>query len=94
MPKKSLSINQFTLLIAVFFVVVFNLPLFNIVKKGIERQPEVDPLFIASMPIFLSFALAFLFSFFSVKYLLKPFFILLTLISSAVFFAAYQYNVV
>lgn len=93
-PQKSLSINQFTLLIAVFFVVVFNLPLFNIVKKAIEKQPEVDPLFIASMPIFLSFALALLFSLFSVKYLLKPFFILLTLASSAVFFAAYQYNVV
>lgn len=46
------------------------------------------------MPLFLAFALSFVFSLFTVKYLVKPFFIILTLLSSSVFFAAYQYNVV
>ena len=91
---KTLSVNQFTFITALFYVAIFNLPLFGIVRKGIEKQPEVDPLFIASMPLFLTFALSFLFSIFTVKYLLKPFFIVLTLLSSSVFFAAYQYNVV
>ncbi|MGL6122607.1 MAG: phosphoethanolamine transferase, partial [Shewanella sp.] len=90
---RLMSVNLFTIITALFFVAVFNIPLFAVVQKGIEKQPEVDLMFIATMPLFLVLALSFIFSFFSVKYLLKPFFILLTLLSSCVFFAAYQYNV-
>ncbi len=60
---KTLSVNQFTFITALFYVAIFNLPLFGIVRKGIEKQPEVDPLFIASMPLFLTFALSFCFQF-------------------------------
>ncbi len=91
---KTLSVNRFTLCIALFYVFVFNIPLYEVIKRGIEKQPDVDPLFIASMPLFLTMALSLVFSLFSVKYLLKPFFILLTLLSSGVFFAALKYNVV
>lgn len=91
---KTLSVNRFTFITALFYVCIFNIPLFGIIKKGIEKQPDVDPIFIATVPLFLTFALSFVFSLFTVKYLVKPFFILLTLLSSSVFFAAYQYNVV
>ena len=91
---KTLTVNRFTFITAVFYVCVFNIPLFDIIKKGIEKQPDVDPVFIASMPLFLIFALSFVFSLFTVKYLLKPFFIILTLLSSSVFFAALKYNIV
>ncbi|WP_428617596.1 phosphoethanolamine transferase [Shewanella sp.] len=91
---NNLSANQFTLIIALFYVCVFNMPLFGIVKQGIETQAEVNYLFVATIPLFLLLALSFIFSLFSVKYLLKPFFIGLTLISSCVFFAALQYGVV
>ncbi|WP_428618393.1 phosphoethanolamine transferase, partial [Shewanella sp.] len=91
---KTLSANQFTLVTALFYVGIFNIPLFQIVKQGIEKQAEVNYLFIATIPLFLIFALSFIFSLFSVKYLLKPFFIMVTLISSSVFFAALQYGVV
>ncbi|TVP09974.1 phosphoethanolamine transferase [Shewanella sp. KCT] len=91
---KTLSANQFTLITALFYVGIFNIPLFQIVKQGIEKQAEVNYLFIATIPLFLIFALSFIFSLFSVKYLLKPFFIMVTLISSSVFFAALQYGVV
>ncbi|MCS6154493.1 phosphoethanolamine--lipid A transferase [Shewanella baltica] len=91
---KTLSVNRFTFITALFYVCIFNIPLFGIIKKGIEKQPDVDPIFIATMPLFLAFALSFVFSLFTVKYLVKPFFIILTLLSSSVFFAAYQYNVV
>lgn len=91
---KTLSVNQFTFIIALYFVCIFNIPLFGIIKKGLEKQPDVDPIFIATMPLFLTFALSFVFSLFTTKYLLKPFFIILTLLSSSVFFAAYEYNVV
>ncbi|MCG9696607.1 phosphoethanolamine--lipid A transferase [Shewanella sp. Isolate11] len=91
---KTITTNQFCLIIAIFYVCVFNIPLFGIVKQGIEKQADVNYLFIASMPLFLVFALSTIFSLFSVKYLLKPFFITVTLISSSVFFAALQYGVV
>jgi len=91
---KTLSVNRFTFITALFYVGVFNIPLFEIIKKGIEKQPDVDLIFIATMPLFLLFALSFVFSLFTVKYLLKPFFIILTLLSSSVFFAALKYNVV
>lgn len=81
-------------MLATFYVAVFHIPFFGIVKQGIEKQSEVDPLFIATIPLFLLFALSLVFSLFSVKYLVKPFFILLTLSSSSVFFAALKYGVV
>lgn len=91
---KTLSVNQFTLITALFYVCIFNIPLFTFIHEGIEKQPEVDPLFIASMPLFFTFALGLVFSFFSMKYLLKPLFIVLTLMSSTVFFATMKYQVV
>jgi lipid A ethanolaminephosphotransferase len=91
---KKLSVNQFTLLIAIFYVCVFHIPFFQIVWQGIAKQSDVDPIFIATIPLFLICALSFIFSLFSVKYLLKPFFILITLLSSSVFFAALEYGVV
>jgi len=91
---KTLSVNRFTFITALFYVCIFNISLFEVIKKGIETQPEVDPIFIATMPLFLACALSFVFSLFTVKYLIKPFFIILTLLSSSVSFAAFQYNVV
>ncbi len=90
----AISLNRFTLIVAAFYVAVFHIPFFSIVKQGIEKQAEVDPIFIATIPLFLLFALSFIFSLFSIKYLVKPFFILLTLASSSVFFAALKYGVV
>ncbi|MCL1095181.1 phosphoethanolamine transferase [Shewanella kaireitica] len=91
---KSLSSNQFTVILALYYVCVFNIPFFQIVKQGVEKQADVNLVFIATIPLFLIFALSFIFSIFSFKYLAKPFFILLTLMSSSVFFAALQYGVV
>ncbi|MFQ6372352.1 phosphoethanolamine transferase [Shewanella sp. YIC-542] len=91
---KSLSTNRVTFILALFFVTVFNIPFFSIVKHGLENQSHVDPFFVATIPVFMVAALGFLFSVFSIKYLLKPFFIVLILLSSSVFFAAYKYGVV
>ncbi|GIU11890.1 phosphoethanolamine transferase [Shewanella sp. c952] len=91
---KSLSSNQFTVILALYYVCIFNIPFFQIVKQGVEKQADVNLIFIATIPLFLIFALSFIFSIFSFKYLAKPFFIVLTLMSSSVFFAALQYGVV
>ncbi|MGS0826921.1 phosphoethanolamine transferase [Shewanella sp. 0m-8] len=91
---KNLNSIQFTAILSIYYVCVFNIPLFQIIKQGVDKQADANMAFIASMPLFLFFALSFLFSIFSVKYLAKPFFIILTLMSSSVFFAAFQYGVV
>ncbi|WP_430742014.1 phosphoethanolamine transferase [Shewanella mangrovi] len=91
---KSLSVNRVTFLLALFFVMVFNLPFFSVVKRGLEHQSHIDPVFVATIPVFLVALFSVLFSLFSFRYLLKPFFILLILMSSSVFFAAFKYGVV
>ncbi|MCL1137171.1 phosphoethanolamine transferase [Shewanella pneumatophori] len=91
---KSLNSLQFTFILALYYVCVFNIPFFNVVKHGIDKQADVNMLFIATVPFFLVFALSFVFSLFTLKYLTKPFFILLTLISANVFFAEFQYGAV
>lgn len=91
---KNLSSNQFTVILALYYVCIFNIPFFQIVKQGVDKQADVNLIFIATIPLFLIFALSFIFSIFSFKYLAKPFFIVLTLMSSSVFFAALQYGVV
>jgi lipid A ethanolaminephosphotransferase len=91
---KSLSSNQFTLILALYYVCIFNIPFFQIVKQGIDKQADVNLVFIATIPLFLIFALSFLFSIFNIKHIAKPFFIVLILMSSSVFFAALQYGVV
>ncbi|GIU31362.1 phosphoethanolamine transferase [Shewanella sp. MBTL60-007] len=91
---KNLTSIQFSLLLSIYYVCVFNIPLFLVVKQGVDKQPDVNLAFIATMPLLLVFALSFIFSLFCIKYLAKPFFIVLTLMSSSVFFAALQYGVV
>ena len=91
---KNLNSIQFTFILALYYVCVFNIPFFNIVKHGIDKQANVNMLFIATIPFFLVFILSFLFSLFSIKYIAKPFFIGLTILSSCVFFAELQYGVI
>lgn len=88
------TINRFTFLLALFYVCVFNIPFFEVVDKGLAAQSAVNWWFVASIPVFLLCALSIIFSLFSVKYLVKPFFILLTLVSSLVFFGQWQYGII
>ena len=91
---KNLSLNQFTFVTALVFVCVYNLSFFDIVRQGLAKQEHVNYAFVASIPILLTLTLSFVFSLFSVKYLVKPFFIVLVLLSSSVSFAALKYGVV
>ncbi|MCL1038060.1 phosphoethanolamine--lipid A transferase [Shewanella submarina] len=88
------SINRFTFLLALFYVCIFNIPFFSVVERGLAAQSAVNWWFVGSIPLFLLCALSILFSLFSVRYLVKPFFILLTLVSSLVFFGQWQYGII
>lgn len=89
-----MSLNHFTLLLALYYVGIFNFPFFEIVKQGIDNQHDINWLFVLSIPIFLIAGLSVIFSLFSIKYLAKPFFIILTLLSSLVFYAGLKYHII
>lgn len=91
---RPITVNQFTFILAAYYVSVFNIPFFTIVREGLTKQADVNWLFVATIPLFLLTALNVVFSLFSVKYIAKPFFMLVTLISSFVFYAALKYHVV
>lgn len=81
-------------MLSIYYLVVFNIPFFCKVKQGLETQSDVDSLFVVSIPILLLLLLFFVFSFFSIKYITKPFFMLLTILSSLVFYASMKYGVI
>lgn len=91
--KKSSS-NRFVLLLATYYIAVFNIPFFEIVKKGIEKQGDINYFFIFSIPFFLIAALSIIFSILNIKHLGKPLFIILTMASSLVFYAALKYHII
>lgn len=85
---------RFLAILALYYVAVFNLPLWMFVKHGLEKQGQFSLWFVVSLPIFLWAALAFIFSLVSPRPLLKIIFIPLTLLSSIVFFAGWKLGVV
>lgn len=91
---KSIGLNRFTFFIALYFALVLNIPLYLRAAEGLKELSQIDWFFVASLPVLLTCLLSFIFSLFSVKYLAKPFFILLTLISATVVFGMYKYGIV
>ncbi|MBV7316356.1 phosphoethanolamine--lipid A transferase [Shewanella sp. NIFS-20-20] len=81
-------------MIAVWYVLVFNWPLWEFVAAGLNKQGDFSRVFALTMPVFLWAALSFIFSLISPAKLIKPLFIPLTLLSSIVFFAGWKYGVV
>ncbi|WP_299495381.1 phosphoethanolamine--lipid A transferase [uncultured Shewanella sp.] len=96
MPNKikCISSNKFVLLLSLYYLLVFNIPFFYMVRRGLEAQSDVNGLFVFSIPILLFLLFYFLFTIFSVKYVVKPFFIVLTLLSSLVFYSSMKYGVI
>lgn len=92
--KKEVSLNTFTAILALYYTIVLNAPFFLAVNKGLLALNEINYLFVLSMPFLLFSLLAFLFSFISLKYIIKPIFILLLLSSAMVFYAALHYGTI
>lgn len=91
---KSISSNKFILLLSFYYLIVFNIPFFDTVKQGVEAQGDVNWLFVLSIPVLLFMLLNVLFSLLTMKFVTKPFFILLTLVSSLVFYSSMKYGII
>ncbi|NIY94141.1 phosphoethanolamine transferase, partial [Vibrio diazotrophicus] len=91
-PNFSLSYAGITLVLATFFALVMNLPVYSALADIFGKLDSVKIGFIISLPFFFAAALNFLFNLFSWPYITKPFFITLIIVSSFVSYASYNYG--
>ena len=95
LPLKltSCSFTCITFLIALYFVVVVNIPVYAAFFDIFSELEHVKIGFIISIPIFFLAAFNFLFNLFSWPWLTKPFFAILILVSAAVSYASFNYGI-
>ncbi|EMH3443174.1 phosphoethanolamine transferase [Vibrio harveyi] len=92
LPTKGLSYVTFTLLLALYFALVVNIPIYKELVHILTNLDQVKIGFIITIPIFFFAALNFLFNLFSWPWISKPFFILLLITSGIVSYASYNYG--
>ncbi|PFG57901.1 lipid A ethanolaminephosphotransferase [Vibrio sp. ES.051] len=92
LQQKGLSYVTFTFLLALYFALVVNIPIYKDLVDIFSRLDNVKVGFIMTIPIFFIAALNFIFSLFSWPWVGKPFFIVLLITSSIVSYASYHYG--
>lgn len=91
---KQLSYNQLVFLLAVYFALPLNLPVYAKLVQIFSESAQIHWGFALSIPLFFLFAFNFIFQILSWPYLFKPVFALLLLTSSLVSFTGYQYGTI
>ncbi|HIF9309104.1 TPA: phosphoethanolamine transferase [Photobacterium damselae] len=92
--KQPKTVGMVTFLLALYFAIVLNLPLWRTFEHIFQTLPAVKIGFIISLPIFLTAALNIIFNLFSWPYITKPFFSILIFFSALVCYAMYQYGAI
>ncbi|MEI2564881.1 phosphoethanolamine--lipid A transferase [Vibrio metoecus] len=91
---KTFSYNQLVLILAIYFALPLNLPVYEKLAQIFTESAQIHWGFVISIPLFFLFALNFIFQIFSWPYLFKPFFALLLIISSVLSFVGFQYGTI
>ncbi|ENM5746535.1 phosphoethanolamine--lipid A transferase [Vibrio mimicus] len=94
MKLKAFSYNQLVFLLAVYFALPINLPVYAKLEQIFTQASQIHWGFALSIPLFFLFALNFIFQIFSWPYLFKPFFAVLLVVSALMSFAGYQYGTI
>ncbi|GAK85456.1 predicted membrane-associated metal-dependent hydrolase [Vibrio ponticus] len=92
--NRTLSYVSVTALIALYFAMVLNLPIYKELTAIFDQMEQVNLGFIISIPFFFFAALNFIFNLFSWPYLTKPFFIVLLVCSALVSYAGFNYGTI
>jgi lipid A ethanolaminephosphotransferase len=92
--QRAWSVNQLIITLSLYFTFVLNFTFLSGFIRAILRLEHSNPLFVASVPLVLLCLMVLVFSLFSIRYITKPAFILLTIVSSMVAFAGFTYGVV
>ena len=88
-----MTANRFTLWLTLYFLLVLNIPLtLQLYKIIANTESELSVGFLISLPFFFGALFYFLFSFITVRWLLKPLSIGLVLVSALVTYAMYSYG--
>ncbi|MBL4913324.1 phosphoethanolamine--lipid A transferase [Shewanella schlegeliana] len=90
--KSGVSYVLFTLILAIYFSLVVNIPIYADLYAIFNNIDAVKIGFVLSIPIFFGATLNFLFNLFSWPVIAKPFFIILLILSSIVSYAGYNYG--
>ncbi|MDE1319196.1 phosphoethanolamine--lipid A transferase [Vibrio aestuarianus] len=88
----NLSYVGISFCLALYFVVIVNLPVYSALSDVLSKLDGVKIGFVISIPIFFLATFNFLFNLFSWPWLTKPFFALLILLSAAVSYAGFNYG--
>ncbi|SHE60098.1 phosphoethanolamine transferase [Vibrio gazogenes] len=92
--QLKLSYHAITIIIAIYFSVILNLPIYKSLHEIFNQLDAVKTGFIISIPFFFTFALTIIFSLFSWPKITKIFFSILLLTSSLVSYATYNYGTI
>ncbi|WNJ97764.1 phosphoethanolamine--lipid A transferase [Vibrio ruber] len=92
--QLKLSHHAITIIIAIYFAVILNLPVYKSLHEIFNQLDAVDTGFVISIPFFFTFALTIIFSLFSWPKITKIFFSVLLLTSSLVSYATYNYGTI
>lgn len=88
-----LSSTAFALILALYFFFVINIPITLKLIDILRLNDELHWGFAISLPIFFIALFNLLFNLFTIKYVAKPLFIVLLLVSSCVSYASYSYGI-
>lgn len=89
-----MSANRFTLMLALFFTTVVNLPLNTKLYQLIIEDPNLSWGFVLSMPFFFTAVFFLVFWFFTFPLVIKPLSITLVMISAVVSYSMYSYGII
>jgi len=94
MKNPRFSYASITLLLALYFSLVLNIPIYAKLAQIFSAAEQFNWGFAFSIPIFFFLALNVIFQLFSWPYFLKPFFAVLLILSAVVSYASYNYGTI
>ena len=93
-PTIKLTANQLLILVSLYFALVLNQPFLSGFMGAIVKLEQYQWLFLLSVPVLLFNLMVLLLSLFSLRFVMKPALIILTLASTLVFYGTLNYGVV
>ncbi|MFA0155614.1 phosphoethanolamine transferase [Vibrio sp. 10N.261.46.A3] len=93
LPSLNMSINKLPFVLAVYYLLVVNLPLSQELFSIVQASKSESVAFLISIPIFFLAAFNFIFQVFNWPIFSKPFFILLLITSTLVSYSMFNYGI-
>ncbi|PML56459.1 phosphoethanolamine transferase [Vibrio lentus] len=93
LPSLNMSINKLPFVLAVYYLLVINIPLSLELLSIVQASKSESVVFLISIPIFFLAAFNFIFQVFNWPIFSKPFFILLLITSTLVSYSMFNYGI-